>query len=224
MKKIFALLMAVTGLVAFVPSSAYSFSGEIYVGAFGAGNWISADKWRCSKQSYDGGYAVTGFAGYRWCEGWRIEGEFGYRRNILHRFKFDFGSSCDSCFQPFYESYLCKKPALKQWSGMVNVLYEMDPCAWNCFSCCIPYCGVGLGVANQKIRFNEIFEYDFDYGYCPENLKFSRDETGFAWQVMIGIAYRLTTHIDVSVEYRMLQGPIEKLYNHGLGVTTKYLF
>jgi opacity protein-like surface antigen len=220
MKKFFALLTAIAALTTF--SSQAHAEGDFYVGALGAGNWISAGRFHCTRQSYSGGYAVAGFLGYRWCEGWRIEGEGSYRHNNLHRIKFDFGSSCDSCYDSFREETFCKKPILKQWAAMVNVLYEMDPCEWNYFCCCIPYCGVGLGYANQKIHFNELFNHE--HGQRSEFDSLSRNESGFAWQVMVGIAYRITESVDVSVEYRMLNGQIEKLYNHAFGVTAKWYF
>lgn len=238
MKRMITALAAFVCLATFkaAPVAAMQNQG-FYAGAFGGANWLQVSKHKGhgshqggNKLEFDVGYALGGFGGYKFCGGFRVEGEISYRYNKLKKVKFgcdniDFASAsdvdvdCNGSYRSYssgsygsYDSYGSgshhkNKGHLKAWSYMVNAYYDI-PAGWDCYSI-LPYIGFGLGYSQQKLKTPHICE---------------AKKNGFAWQVMLGLDYVIDCNMDVALEYRFHKGKAEHFYNHDLLLVGKYHF
>lgn len=118
MKKLFILITALMAIAA--PKAAQALDVEgVYAGALGGINFLDYKHHHKSK-NFQVGWTAGGFAGYRFCNGFRAEGEAVYRHN---NGKKHFGGH------------------VRTWSLMANGLYDFDVDCW----CLVPYLGAGLG-------------------------------------------------------------------------------
>ncbi len=202
MKKLAALLTALIPLVSTATVQADPWEG-FYAGAIGGANFLQTRKKAEIDLNFKTGYMVGGFVGYRWCEGFRVEGEVSYRRNTL--------KSVDVSYSDFEgDSEFSDTVSIERVHGhhslvtyMANLLYEIDTC-----SSFTPYVGAGIGYGHEITKT----------GLCEDK------DNGFAWQAIAGVEYTILPCTDLAIEYRFLKGPESRLYNHTVGLVAKYHF
>ncbi|MFA6916788.1 MAG: outer membrane beta-barrel protein [Parachlamydiales bacterium] len=174
------------------------FGGNFLVGASGTDDEFGFD------YRYNNGYIASGSLGYRWCHGIRWEFEYAYRWNKIKEIKIPWcnfpGCVFPGCNNPWHK----KKPKGENYrnsSLMVNLLWDIPLEDFGICTCITPIFGLGAG-------------YDLQHA-------FEDSKNGFAWQVIVGVGYRLTPCTNVSIEYKWHGGPLTYIFNHsvGLGIT-----
>ncbi len=200
-KTLFALVAVFAALTAFQPESVHAQQQEgFYVGGFGGANFLQTKKKQEFEYKFRTGYAIGGFAGYKWCQGFRAEGEVSYRHNRLKSIE-------------LLETDICMHGNFSSWSFMANGLYDLNLGCWDsCYGAIIPYIGGGIGYSHQKLKINS------------HGLHASGTENGFAWQIIAGLGYEISPCTDIDVEYRFLKGHAKHFYNHVVALTAKYHF
>lgn len=205
MKKLISLTLLLLALI--VPQSVKAMEmpfdlNGFYVSGNASCNFLSHDREHGAKVTFDPGYFLAPAIGYRFCNGFRVEGEFGYRHNCLKRLKF-YGTS-------FHVS-----GKFETYSGLANVYYDLPMC-W----CLKPYIGAGIGYAYTKATVHG------DGYYSGSSSSSSRGHrSGFAWQVIAGVAYPICENIDLAVEYRFFRNErICRVQNNDIGASVRYYF
>lgn len=206
-KTIFALTAVFSALTAFISTQAQANQEGFYVGGFGGANWLQTNR---KHHHGDGefhhkfrtGYVAGGSVGYKWCQGYRLEGEIAYRRNQLKKSEITgFDESARGHFQSI--------------SYMANALYDMELGGWNCCAIdVVPYVGVGIGYSTQKLKLDH-----HSFSFEGKNKK-----NGFAWQLIAGLGYEISCNTDLALEYRFHVGHAKHLYNHALDLAVRYHF
>jgi outer membrane autotransporter protein len=178
--------------------------GRFYVGAFGGANWLNFHHLGNDfKPKMKIGYAAALSLGYKFNNGFRVEGEVSYRRNQMK----------DREFADSFES--CKlSGSTYSWAYMANFLYDLD-----CVSCylpnIVPYVGVGVGYthigAHVKLRHDD--------GHISDKGK----DNGIAGQAIAGISYRLTDETSLGLEYRYFVAR-EHARDHSVGLALRQSF
>ncbi|CRX37508.1 outer membrane protein [Estrella lausannensis] len=174
-----------------------NFWDGMYGGVSGGANFLHASSKDHMKLDADVGYAVGFQLGYRFCQGIRAEFEGVYRYNKIDHISF-LGAHIDS------------DGHVRSMSYMANALYEI-PFNW-CGLCLFPYLGGGIGYTHQKIKAT-----DFD-------LAVEGTRSGFAWQVIGGVGYWITSNWDVGVEYRYFKGGASFVNNQTAQLKLTYHF
>lgn len=175
--------------------------GRFYVGAFGGANWLNFHHHiHDFKPKIQVGYAAALSLGYKFNNGFRVEGEVAYRRNRTK----------DEKVADYYKL----SSSAYSWSYMTNFLYDFD-----CVSCylpnIIPYVGLGVGYthigAHASVR--------------SDDAHFSEKATsdGLAGQAIGGVNYRLTNDTSLGLEYRYFVGR-EHARDHSLGLALRQSF
>jgi opacity protein-like surface antigen len=100
--------------------------GDFYFGAFGGANWVNHNGSHSSHNKYKAGYLVGGDLGYRFDNGFRIEGEISYRQNDRKN-----------------NGHKSKKTTVY----MGNAIYQFDV---DCLCGLDLFFGAGLGYANTQ--------------------------------------------------------------------------
>jgi len=175
-------------------------SNSFYAEIFGGANFLQTEKRGGIKSYYRTDYLTSGSLGYRWCYGLRLEAEYAYRRNTLHKEHF-FGRSF-GVHGHFQSS-----------SYMANVLWDLPLSKLGCgFWKIKPFIGGGIGYDYQQIR-TRIF-----------GLNFRENKKHFAWQVITGVGYPIFCHTDLSLEYKYHKGGFKHIHNHSVGLGLTYKF
>lgn len=133
MKKLFVILAALFTLTLFKTTHAIDIEGP-YVSVISGLNFLEYDKHHI-KTDFKVGWIAALDMGYRFCSGFRVEGEVAYRRNVLKWIK------------PFHQKPLRIRGRVHVWSFMARGLYEL-PFTWRL----TPYLGVGIGYDNGRSR------------------------------------------------------------------------
>ncbi len=186
MNKLIVILVGV--LVLAMSSIGYAAGGRGYVGG-SAGVFLPRDSnvtdinGSTTNQSYETGYVITGFGGYEFGNGLRVEGELAYREAGL-----------DNHVAGSYSNYnyYNHNDSLWAFSGMANLFYDI-----NTRSIVTPYLGGGIGfaVVGFDNRYNDYYNnYYYDYGY--------EEKTVFAYQVGGGMCFDLNRNMALDVGYR----------------------
>lgn len=232
MKRFFTALAALVCLATTAAPASASMQEGFYAGGFIGANFVQTSKKKKHKHhdssqfgrrgrnkhvDFDTGVAVLGFGGYRFCGGFRVEGELAYRYNKAKKGKShcnNFDGSGSSSNRRHH-----KKGELTQFSYMVNGLYDI-PVGWDC-GCnpIVPYIGVGIGGSNQRWKKHHQFNFDVSHRRHRKN-----EKNGFAWQVIAGLSYVIDCNFDASLEYRFFKGSAPHFYNHAVGLAGKYHF
>lgn len=98
------------------------------------------------------------------------------------------------------------KGHLDTWSFMANGYYNIDMC-W----CVVPYIGAGIG-------------YDITQVKSCKGRK-SKDENGFAWQVIAGGLYPIDDCFEIGLEYRLHSNTAPKnFYNNAVDARFNWFF
>jgi opacity protein-like surface antigen len=168
------------------------------VGAFGGANWLNVNRIEGVKIKTKLGFVGGGSLGYKFSNGFRLEGEVAYRQNRLDskHFARSYGKSLSG------KSY--------SWSYMVNVLYDFDDLSF-CPSSVVPYLGVGVGYTSNHGQLK-------DRGY-----RIKSSDHGIAYQGIAGIGYKLTEKTTLAVEYRYHRGK-EHGHDHGVALALRQSF
>ena len=181
-----------------------------YVGAFGGANWLNIRKMDGFRLKSKTGYTGALSLGYKLDNGFRFEGEVGYRRNRLHAKDRD---------DVFYSGYDKRNHGSRYtWSYMANFLYDFEE-----VSCYIPnvvpYVGFGLGYAHSHTDIKGHGEYSKEYS--KERNK--KSGNGFAYQGIAGVGYRLTDTTTLGVEYRYFAGK-NHTHDNAVGLALRQSF
>jgi opacity protein-like surface antigen len=210
----FKTLLAATTAMAIVSAAPAANAGDMYVSVFGGTNFLSdsgagfTDNPGSSEEIYawnsdaDTGFVLGGAIGThldRWAQGLKVELEVSYRRNDVGG-----GWSVDE-----YSSSILSTTAVGQLDAnmsnfaiMANVWYEHD-FGWKAR----PYIGGGVGWARAK--FDGALTTGVTSGSSDAGGATTWDLTnsGFAWQLGVGLNYEVSPGVDVGLGYRYFRGP-----------------
>ncbi len=178
--------------------------GRFYVGAFGGANWLNFHHTHDVKLKTRVGYATALSLGYKFNNGFRMEGEVAYRKNQIKH-----GESTT-----FAENYKVSGSTYS-WSYMANFLYDFDGVSCYCPNI-VPYVGVGIGYTH--IGGHVKVHHD---GLLIESKKGTGN--GIAGQAIAGISYRLTQDTSLGLEYRYFVAR-EHARDHSLGLALRQSF
>ncbi|MBI1212172.1 MAG: outer membrane beta-barrel protein [Alphaproteobacteria bacterium] len=181
-------------------------AGDFYISIAGGANWLANDKsgftsssgsFTSYHQNSETGFALSGAIGVhldQWVHGLRAEVEAGYRRNK------EKGRWAATTFSSGFSSGVINAHESK-FSVMANVWYDIDlGRKWT------PYLGGGIGWARTKVdgAFSPTFTSS---GGAGAFTSFSREESGFAWQLGAGLNYEIQDGVRLGVGYRYFRGP-----------------
>ena len=84
------------------------------------------------------------------------------------------------------------KANIGTWAGMANGIAKFNLGSWQ------PYVGAGVGFfstsAQESIKVGSVGQFDIG----------SQDRDGFAWQLLGGVDYKITSNVSVFTEYKWL--------------------
>jgi opacity protein-like surface antigen len=127
------------------------------------------------KISFDPGYVLSAFGGYKWRNGLRGELEVSYRGSTVAHFAgFEGGGRANVV------------------SGMANVLYDIDTAFDSAFGIA-PYVGAGAGISHEDWH---------DIHGIPTLAPISRNSTMFQWQLIGGVSLPVSSRATAFAEYR----------------------
>lgn len=196
MKKVFCVMMTL-GICLGSFGHAIEIS-DYYSELLAGANFLQTKENGKIEPDFHPGYIVSGVFGYHLSYGFRIEGEYAFRRNSLINLHY-FGQ--DFLIDGHYQSS----------SYMANVFWDFS--LWKCiFRCSKPYIGGGVGYDVQQFHASE------------DSFRFNEDKKGFAWQIMLGLRYSLSSFSEISVEYKFHKGPLNHIYSHVVGIGFTYNF
>lgn len=172
---------------------------NFYAKVLGGVNFLQHTRLNGNKATYQTGYIISGSLGYNCCYGFRLEGEYAFRRNEIRKIHF-FGQG------------FSKHGRLQTSSYMANLLWDLPLTLWGCsFWDMQAFIGAGIG-------------YDFQQMHSSNsNIIFKQKWRHFSWQLMAGLAYPIFCDADMTLEYRYHKGGCH-FYNHSVGVGLVYKF
>jgi opacity protein-like surface antigen len=185
--------------------------GRFYVGAFGGANWLNFHRTHGISPKFETGFATALSLGYKFHNGFRVEGEVAYRRNQLkkkHWFR-------DDSYGEYSENNkVTISGSTHSWSGMANLLYDFD-CVSSYLPQVVPYVGFGLGYTHVSahIKGHENGKHECIKGSA----------NGLAGQAIAGVSYRLTDSTSLGLEYRYFIAR-EHARDHSLGLALRQAF
>jgi opacity protein-like surface antigen len=185
----------------------HQMGGRFYVGAFGGANWQNYRRIRKYdfKPRMHTGYATGLSAGYKFDNGFRVEGEVAYRRNQL---------KSTHVSVPDTDGKGKMTGNAHTWSYMTNVLYDFEEVS-NYMPNIVPYVGAGVGYVQNRAHAKA------DVHGIQQKAK-ARDH-GIAGQAIAGVGYRLTDSTTLGVEYRYLIGKAHAR-DHSVGLALRQAF
>lgn len=172
---------------------------NFYAKILGGANFLQSTSNDGNKAAHQTGYIIAGSLGYSWQYGFRVEGEYAFRRNAIRKID-------------FYIEGFSKRGYFQTSSYMANLLWDVPLPSWGCaFWNIQPFIGAGVG-------------YDFQHMHASNcRIIFDQKWNHFAWQLMAGLAYPLFCHTEMTLEYKFHQGG-HHFYNHSIGVGLLYKF
>ena len=167
-----------------------------------------------AKVDTDIGLSFSHAAGFKFDSGFRAEAEFSYRDADLNRVFIPAGST--SIINTSGSTLINGDINIKSW--LFNAVYDFET-----FTLFTPYLGYGVGVALQEGALSTVRG-------IPTGLSKGTDIT-FAYQILAGIVYTLSDHVDVGLGYRYFgtSNPdfgffVSEIDIHNLEVTLRYYF
>lgn len=195
---------------------------DLYISVLGGPNWLSDDSAVTPNGSTghsidpDTGFALAAAFGTRldrWATGLRAELEVSYRRNDLG------GNWFTSAGSPFTDT--TGGPIDGNQSSfaiLANLWYDIDA-GWPVR----PYVGIGAGWARIHHEAAYITTF-FNVSTPTSNLRETRerDNSGFAWQLGVGLNYEVMPGVDAGVGYRYFVGPRTRTFFDGKGNNLRF--
>jgi len=157
--------------------------------------------------SFDPGAGMSFKGGYRFCEFFALEGEFGFEGNSISSIT---GVNVDA--------------ALYQVPTMANAVITLPT-----HSPLTLYLGGGIGASSSILDVDHIIQ-------GGTTIVGTEGQTTFAWQAFAGLEYALNNRLSIGVTYnfRWVDGPkwdrgsvaieFDDLHNHSAGVSVNYRF
>jgi len=209
MKTKFALLGAAAVLSVLSAQQSSAHRQGWYVGGEAGINWIADNDftfdtsyggWEAEKFStlsmiggnngtvdFDAGWAGLATVGYGFEKNWRIELEGGYRSNdftaTTNAFELNTACVTGSLVSCTPRRNPSADGSFDEWTAMVNVVYDVpltDKLDLNI--------GVGAGADFSRVK----------------TLGYKDEDTNFAYQAIVGLSYKVTDRLDLTVNYRYL--------------------
>ena len=174
------LVIAAVGAAAllFSPLTASADDKGLYIGAAAGVNAFPEDSGLNSADaSLKWDWATSGSLGYMFGNGFRAEGQFGYRPNDVDSISGVSGGTGD----------------LGTMNFMANLLYDFNQFGW----VVTPYVGVGVGLA--RVEANGVRPVSAS--------SINDSSVGFAMQAIVGASYDLNEHWSLTADYRHLRVP-----------------
>ena len=166
-----------------------------YAGGLGGANWQPEDKQDNNQLKFKTGYVVGLFAGYKFGNPFRLEGEVSYRHNDFKKVK------VLGIRRPI-------EGRVESASFLANAIYDFE-----FTSSFTPYVGVGLGYTSETLTAT--------FANIPE-LRIEGKDNGFSWQAIAGVSTPISCNTDLGVEYRYLNKKHEA--NHALALAVRRYF
>jgi opacity protein-like surface antigen len=196
------ILLATSALAVLATVQQAQAASDMYVSVFGGANFQADDSQRTSfytvssfETDPDTGFAIGAAVGTRldnWAKGLRVELEAAYRRNdVGGRWSTSTGS---------YAGYLDGNTS--SFSIMANAWYDID-----IGTKVRPYVGGGIGWARSRSEFAQVVTYSDGPTTPFLTSTTSNENSGFAWQLGLGINYEVAPDVDVGIGYRYFVGP-----------------
>lgn len=185
--------------LAATPSQA---QGPWYGSVNGNAVWVSDPDWSSNigvsgDLEFDSGWGIDGALGYSLSgslQGFRVEGEVGYRSNDIDKVNVNnFGQFPGATGDA------------DVWTGLVNGYYDID-----LGSNFIPYVGAGLGVARVSGKIT------------VPGAAISDNDTVFAYQLSAGVGYAVSPTTTLFAGYRYLATDDLDFSGGGTTVSTEY--
>ena len=181
--------IGVQGGLAFLSSTDFTGNGEAMTPRGGGGGGVAPPKLALNgsnftfndSSDFDPGWGVGVSVGYGFTNGFRLEGEVGYRRNGINSFTDSSGTT------------FSVDGHMSSWDFMGNIYYDIPTGSrWT------PYIGGGIGVA--------IVHLSAQASLTSPTAALSWDDSDavFAYQGIAGIGYQITESVNLGVEYRHL--------------------
>jgi outer membrane protein OmpA-like peptidoglycan-associated protein len=216
--KLRSALLAATVLVAPVAAKAQAISG-IYIGAGVGGNFMQSESvtglsfpqraagttgtgFNGSRISLNGGIIGLASVGYGLGNGLRLEVEGGYRKNQFNRANSGPGVASAGGDEVKY-------------SGMFNVLYDIDLASMGVAVPVVPYVGVGVGYSWAQDK-NARFYGNGGPAVGNTQLRTNDGRGDFAYQAIIGAALPIAAvpGLALTLEYRFQGLAGDRTYNY----------
>lgn len=178
--------------------SSLPIENNLYVNGFAGANFLQA-KYIKSK-NLKTGYVLSAALGYRLNYGFRVEGEYAFRRNSIkqqHR---------------YLSVYRLNHMYAQTSSYMVNALWDV-PLSKFCLNI-HPFIGGGIGYDSQGLQ----------HSYRGSKYISTTTRGQFAWQFMTGLTYPLSSNTSMMVAYKLHKGEKCTIYNHSIGLGLTYNF
>jgi len=202
------VLLASTAL-ALLAGAQQAQAGDLYISVFGGANWVAdssanfTDTGGTDTTTYyqwntdaDTGFVLGGAVGTHldnWAKGLKVELEASYRRNDVAG-----GWAVSQITDGGEDAATGAIDAnISTFAMMANVWYEHDM-GWKVR----PYIGGGLGWANAKLDGAGITTDGTD-----TFTSFDEHNSGFAWQLGVGLNYEAMPGVDLGLGYRYFNGP-----------------
>lgn len=195
-KHVFALLALASTLMGAGLQGSECCDEGFYVGGFAGVNFLQNLEKHGVEAKFKTGFAGGIAGGYKFRNNVRVEGEFAYRRNTLKSISFD-GENDD---------LHGVKVTAETYAVMGNVYYDFDMgCGWT------PYLGAGAGWAQNRVKASS------------HDVEISGKDSGFAYQGIAGVSYRICPKTDLGLEYRYFASKND-LRDHAVAFTAKRYF
>ncbi|MEQ1864710.1 MAG: outer membrane beta-barrel protein [Micropepsaceae bacterium] len=195
------VLLATTALAMFAGAGQAQAGGDLYLSVFGGANFLADSSFfdgdgceGCSdsfSSDADTGFVLGGAIGTsleKWAKGLRVEMEVSYRRNDVGGTWTTDGGELGGPIDGNMSTFAI----------MANTWYDIDV-----GHKVVPYVGGGVGWA----RMNGDVQFIDTIGCCGTTEDNEDSNSGFAWQLGLGINYEVMPAVDVGIDYRYFVGP-----------------
>ena len=201
-----SVFMATTAL-ALLAGATTATAGDLYISVIGglnkqpdeSGSNLTSEAFGAFESSPDTGFVVGGAIGTgldKWLKGLRVEAEVAYRRNDLAGRWATTSAFSSSTAQGDIEGNA------STFSIMANAWYDIDA-GWKV----VPYVGGGVGWGRAKVDGVLVTTASDGSPTTGSREAFSREDSGFAWQLGAGFNYEAAPGVKVGLGYRYFRGP-----------------
>ncbi len=195
------ILLATSALAVLAGAQQAQAASDMYVSVFGGANFQpdQSQSFYSGESSFalnpDTGFVLGATVGTRltnWVKGLRAELEVGYRRN-------DVGgvwTTSTNATGGYVDANM------STFSIMANAWYDID-----IGSKVRPYIGGGIGWARTKLEVQLVETFTFSGPNLTTRSSSQFEDSGFAWQLGLGINYEVAPDVDLGIGYRYFVGP-----------------